>query len=72
MAGLAPALQQRLVLLAEGLDLPRHRASALWGLGKGVAGLAPALQQRLVLLAEGLDRPKHRAIVLKGLGEGVA
>ncbi|TIS30625.1 MAG: hypothetical protein E5X01_33660, partial [Mesorhizobium sp.] len=64
--------QQRLVALVEGLAEPQYRASALWGLGEGVAGLAPELQARLVALAEGLHQPEHRALALWGLGAGVA
>ncbi|WP_206619260.1 hypothetical protein, partial [Mesorhizobium sp. M1A.F.Ca.IN.020.32.1.1] len=64
--------QQRLVALVEGLAEPQYRASALWGLGEGVAGLAPELQLRLVALAEGLDQPFDRVSALWGLGRGAA
>jgi uncharacterized protein (DUF3084 family) len=64
--------QQRLVAIAEGLDQPWHRVSALRSLGAGVAGIAPELQQRLVAIAEALVQPGHRAQALQGLGAGVA
>ncbi|RUV80660.1 hypothetical protein EOA51_32720, partial [Mesorhizobium sp. M1A.F.Ca.IN.020.32.1.1] len=64
--------QERLVALFEGLAKRKDRASALWGLGKGVAGLAPELQPRFVALVEALAEPQYRASALWGLGKGVA
>ncbi|WP_353623139.1 hypothetical protein [Mesorhizobium sp. C372A] len=62
--------QQRLVVVAEGPRDPDDCATALWGLGAGVAALAPELQRRLILLAEGLE-PRSQTIALEGLGAGV-
>lgn len=45
---------------------PDDCASALWGLGAGVAALAPELQRRLILL-----EPRSQTIALEGLGAGV-
>ncbi|WP_287370483.1 hypothetical protein, partial [Mesorhizobium sp.] len=69
MAVFAPELQQRLVVLAEGLD-GANRASALRGLGAGVPRLAPELQQRLAVLAESIDDPEYLVMALAGLRQG--
>lgn len=55
-------LQQRLVVVAEGPRDPDDCASALWGLGAGVAALAPE---------RGVSSSSPKTIALEGLGAGV-
>lgn len=70
VADLNPALQDRLVVIAEPVDGTQFHALAVEVLGRRVADLAPALQAHLIVFAERLTRPLEHVIALQELGSG--